>query len=54
MDGPSLTEALFGKKPDEVWQDREVRFDVAAAQLQCRRGEEVLDTFVSTSFVWKY
>jgi hypothetical protein len=49
MDGPSLAEALFGKKANEVWQDREVRFDVAAAQLQCRRGEEVLDTFVSKS-----
>jgi hypothetical protein len=48
MDGPSLAESLFGKKADEVWQDREVRFDVAGAQLQCRRGEEVLDTFVST------
>eukprot|EP00882_Tetradesmus_deserticola_P002849 GHRQ01003030.1.p1 GENE.GHRQ01003030.1~~GHRQ01003030.1.p1 ORF type:complete len:353 (+),score=131.66 GHRQ01003030.1:772-1830(+) len=45
MDGPSLAEALFCKKAEEVWQDREVRFDVAAAQLQCRRGEEVLDTF---------
>uniref|UniRef100_A0A383W0W7 BBSome complex member BBS5 PH domain-containing protein n=1 Tax=Tetradesmus obliquus TaxID=3088 RepID=A0A383W0W7_TETOB len=45
MDGPSLAEALFGKKADEVWQDREVRFDVAPAQLQCRRGEEVLENF---------
>lgn len=53
MDGRSLAEALFGKKADEVWQDREVRFDVAPAQLQCRRGEEVLETFVSTLCLWE-
>lgn len=50
MEGASLAEALFGRKAaEDVWQDREVRFDAPAAQLQCRRGEEVLETFVSSS-----
>ncbi|KAI8470367.1 MAG: Bardet-Biedl syndrome 5 protein [Monoraphidium minutum] len=42
---PSLAETLFGRRgPDpEVWQDREVRFDLAPADLACRRGEDVLD-----------
>lgn len=46
----SLAEALFGRgrpeAPVEVWQDREVRFDAPAADLACRRGEEVLDYMV--------
>jgi hypothetical protein len=43
----SLTETLFGRPPPpEVWQDREVRFDLAPAELACRRGEEVLDFLV--------
>lgn len=43
----SLTETLFGRRPDpEIWQDREIRFDVGAADLQCRKGEEVLDYLV--------
>lgn len=46
-----LAGVLFGKKSaDDLWQDREVRFDAAAATLQCRRGEDILDTFVSTLF----
>ncbi|KIY91461.1 Bardet-Biedl syndrome 5 protein [Monoraphidium neglectum] len=41
---PSLAESLFGRRAEpEVWQDREVRFDLGPAELQCRRGEEVLD-----------
>lgn len=46
---PSLAETLFGRKPDghgEIWQDREIRFDVARGELACRRGEEVLDYMV--------
>ena len=45
--GSSLAEALFGKstRSDEVWQ--EVRFDSAAAYLELRRGEVVLEAMVS-------
>lgn len=38
--------SLFGRVPEEVWQDREIRFDAPPAQLQPRRGEEVLETLV--------
>lgn len=36
-------------KPDEVgvWQDREVRFDLPPAQMQCRKGEVVIDSINS-------
>ena len=32
---------------DELWQDREVDFDVPAARLAPRRGEEVVDELAS-------
>jgi hypothetical protein len=32
---------------DELWQDREVGFDVPAARLAPRRGEEVVDELAS-------
>lgn len=42
---------LFGKASQNtakyVWQDREVRFDLPAASLDCRPGETVIDTLVS-------
>jgi hypothetical protein len=45
--GPRLSEALFGKKADDaVWQDREIRFDLAPQELQCRRGELPLKSLV--------
>eukprot|EP00877_Chromochloris_zofingiensis_P005448 jgi/Chrzof1/14904/Cz09g20050.t1 len=41
----SLAEALFGKRTDDsVWQDRDIRFDIAPPELQCRGGEQVLHT----------
>lgn len=43
-------EALFGSSPKGqlvVWQDREIRFDVGAAELACRTGEVVVDRLVS-------
>lgn len=44
-----LAGVLFGKKSaEELWQDREIRFDTAVSALQCRRGEEILETFVSS------
>eukprot|EP00879_Flechtneria_rotunda_P011539 GHRR01012053.1.p1 GENE.GHRR01012053.1~~GHRR01012053.1.p1 ORF type:complete len:282 (+),score=58.94 GHRR01012053.1:291-1136(+) len=43
--GTSLAAALFGKRPDELWQDHEVRFDSPPAALAYRRGEQVLETF---------
>lgn len=46
--GSSLAEAFgFSKatKADEVWQ--EVRFDLPAVYLECRKGELVLETLVS-------
>jgi hypothetical protein len=47
---PSLAESLFGRRAEpEVWQDREVRFDLGPAELQCRRGEEVLDYLVRSA-----
>jgi len=39
-------EGIFGQRPDDVWQDREIRFDVSAAEQQCRRGENLLDLLV--------
>ncbi len=27
-----------------IWQDREIRFDVPTATLQCRPGEKIVDT----------
>lgn len=50
----SLAEALFGKRTDDsVWQDRDIRFDIAPPELQCRGGEQVLHTVVSALFgVW--
>ena len=39
-----------GKSSDVVefiWQDREIRFDVTLAQLQCRVGEKVIDSINS-------
>lgn len=30
------------------WQDRELRFDLTTADLDCRKGEELLDTLVRT------
>ncbi len=45
-----LAEKLFGKKAsEELWQDREVRFDSVAQFLQCRKGEEVLATYVGVT-----
>jgi hypothetical protein len=42
-----LAGALFGRRGStEVWQDREVRFDLSQAQLAPRRGEAVLETLV--------
>jgi hypothetical protein len=47
-----LAEALFGRRPapeaPDIWQDRDVRFDLGAADLAPRRGETVLDCMVST------
>jgi len=35
-------------KPVEfVWQDREVRFDSPPAEMQCRKGEVVIDSINS-------
>ena len=35
-------------KADEiVWQDREVRFDSPPAEMQCRKGEVVIDSINS-------
>lgn len=35
-------------KADEiVWQDREVRFDSQPAEMQCRKGEVVIDSINS-------
>ncbi|KAF8059191.1 bbs5 [Scenedesmus sp. PABB004] len=43
---PGLAKVLFGRRGDDAWcADREIRFDAPAAQLACRRGEEVLETF---------
>lgn len=30
-----------------VWQDREIRFDVHPSQLDCRKGEVVIDSMNS-------
>lgn len=32
---------------DVVWQDREVRFDSAPREMQCRKGEVVIDSINS-------
>ena len=43
-----FSNSLAGGKHSEVvefiWQDREIRFDVTIAQLQCRAGEKVIDS----------
>ncbi len=43
---------LFGDgedaEPDFVWQDKEIRFDANEKDLQCRKGEQVLDCLVSS------
>ncbi len=50
--GSTITEALFGKKvEDVVWQDREIRFDLGPQELQCRRGEMALKSTVGMSGV---
>lgn len=45
MADSSLADALFGKKPEElfVWQDQEVRFDASPADLDLRPGEQLLE-----------
>ncbi len=37
-----------GKKMEEnyVWQDREIRFDMPNAELECRSGEYTIDSLV--------
>jgi hypothetical protein len=45
-----VAEALLGRRPGDelyLWQDREIRFDVTAADLELRRGEILLDYLVS-------
>lgn len=49
-----LAAALFGRKVEDVWQDREIRFDAAATSLRCRKGENILETFVSITAVFRY
>lgn len=42
-------DAIFGSpkdKADAIWQDREIRFDVPGAELDCRRGEAIVETLV--------
>lgn len=39
---------MLPSKADEVvWQDREVRFDCAHGEMQCRKGEVVVDSINS-------
>lgn len=33
--------------PEQVWQDREVRFDSLPSQMQCRKGEVKIDSISS-------
>lgn len=37
----------FSKADEIVWQDREVRFDSPPAEMQCRKGEVVIDSINS-------
>ena len=39
----------FGSKdlePKEIWQDREIRFDISSSELQPRPGEVLIDELV--------
>ncbi|CAM9845612.1 unnamed protein product [Discosporangium mesarthrocarpum] len=36
-----------GKQDNFVWQDREIRFDCPPSQLECRQGEDLLDSINS-------
>ena len=50
MSSFNLTEALFGKRPEEgVWQDIEIRFDSPQHELVTRKGEDVLEYLVGPS-----
>lgn len=35
------------KTEDDVWQDREIRFDSPPCQMQCRKGEVMIDSINS-------
>lgn len=37
----------LSKADEAVWQDREVRFDSLPAEMQCRKGEVVIDSINS-------
>jgi hypothetical protein len=37
----------FAKPEEYVWQDREIRFDTAPVQLECRKGEVAIDSINS-------
>lgn len=40
---------LFGRQANEdtfIWQDREIRFDLSFRELECRKGEVLIDTQV--------
>lgn len=37
----------LSKADEVVWQDREVRFDSPPAEMQCRKGEVVIDSINS-------
>lgn len=37
----------LSKADGVVWQDREVRFDSPPAEMQCRKGEVVIDSINS-------
>lgn len=38
---------LNAKAYEEVWQDREVRFDSPPEQMKCRKGEVAIDSINS-------
>lgn len=35
-----------GLEPSYIWQDREIRFDANPAELECRRGEVLIEALV--------
>eukprot|EP01032_Pedospumella_encystans_P038536 gene38536-43662_t len=40
-------ESAVKNNSDYIWQDREIRFDSKPQLLQCRRGEQIIDSINS-------
>lgn len=47
-----MAEVFTGaKEHNACWQDREIRFDAAKADLELRKGEFIIDILVRASYI---